>query len=197
MTSTKCLGRLFSAALAGMLVLVSPAASHACHCAIWSVSKSSSTPFENQGTPTGGTINLFLWLYTANAGAATAEVGFEGTIVPQQFIPESGFQNSGTPLHLQLTMDLCLFLDPVLIGTLVCQEPMDGGELCLAHPEGSRLDVIPCPEDDHPAVVGWVGYSSSKGSLCKGGYGYSTCGVDAVEPSSWGGIKAGYREPHP
>jgi hypothetical protein len=91
----------------------------------WSISSSSTDPFQNEADAPAGTGQLYLWLACTwyVEGLASAEFDVGGTIAVYSFTPEPGFYNIGDATHLLLGVDDCP-MGPVLAGTFQVHDPI-------------------------------------------------------------------------
>jgi hypothetical protein len=149
----------------------------------WTVSGSPVDPFVNSGTPTGGIMNLYLWLQCAlDGGAAAAEFAVAGPVGSVlAFTPMNGFLNAGGATNLLLAT--ACNAGPVVAGNWLCLSLP--GTFCLVPSANNKNVTVDC--------VGFVehtnrtvGFGNGVTATCF----EFLCIVDYAEPASWGKVKA-------
>jgi hypothetical protein len=152
----------------------------------WTISSSPIDPFVNTGLPTGGILNLYLWLQCApDGGAAAFEAGISGPAgAVLAFNVLNGFLNAGNATNLLLATPCNS--GPVTAGSWLCLSLP--GEFCLVPSTGGKnvsVDCVVFAEHNN----GSIGFGNSGApALCA-----ETLCATAVEESSWGEIKGLYR----
>lgn len=82
----------------------------------FSISASSTDPWENTALPTGGIRDLFLWLVCGDDGLAAFEARLTGDVAAISFTPDAGVMNIGSSAALQLAVPGCPSTDPLVLG---------------------------------------------------------------------------------
>lgn len=169
-------------------------------CYEWRLSFSETDPYLRSRPPAAGVHEVYLWLAAVwNGDGMTAA---EMVVRPSPgleflgFEPRNGFLNAGTGSHLLLAVGGCPD-GPVVAGkaTLYAADAT-GGSVCTEHPSGPG---IPIDTVDCNVFVpftwpgGYSGCTTVPGEypcelwfFCYGGV--------PVEPTSWGDLKAMYRD---
>jgi hypothetical protein len=110
----------------------------------FSISASSTDPFVNTRTPTGGASQLYLWMTCTDVGIAAFEADVSTTLPYSSFAPEPGVLNAGGSIDLFLAIAGCPGASaPFLIGAFNIADT--GGELCLVPSAANgRLGAVSC-----------------------------------------------------
>jgi len=154
----------------------------------WNVSKSSTDPFINSGSPTGGVDTLFLWLAGSSEGMAAAEMTVD-SLPPGQvlaFNVMNGFLNAGDATHLLLAVGGCPS-GPLVAGSILILHfaPL---AVCL----GGANVTVDCSSDPQAWPNDCRGYADLGLPLCLNDT-ETFCDYVSVEDQSWGTIKSLYR----
>jgi hypothetical protein len=171
-------------AFAGFLVATSASA----QIYGWSLSESLTETCVNQGTPSFGVKNIYLWhTYAISLKMAAADIAVGGSLAPLAFNPLNGFLNAGTATGLLLAVGGCP-IPPVIAGSILIVDT--GGNLILG---GARLTVDCVVNDAY--LSGTTGWSSDGSPPVEfSANGIAGCDyIDSVEPQSWGRVKHLYR----
>jgi hypothetical protein len=171
-------------AFAGFLVATSASA----QIYGWSLSESSTEACVNQGTPSFGVKNIYLWhTYAYGLKMAAADITVGGTLAPLAFNPLNGYLNAGSATGLLLAVGGCP-IPPIVAGAFIIIDT--GGNMTLG---GDRLTVDCVVNDAYASgTTGWSSDGSPPVEFVENGA--AGCDVpDSVEPQSWGRVKHLYR----
>lgn len=147
----------------------------------WRISSSSTDAEVQTGTPFVGETDLYLWLTCSLEAATTARMDLAGSLELVSFTPEAGV-TVNAPLP-QLDLDIGCRGGPwILVGTLRVRDATGaGGDVCMG-PDRYTTWCDVGRADDHA----FVGFTTLGTPPCWDSY----CGVDYVDPLSWGRVKA-------
>ena len=154
----------------------------------WSLSESMTDPCVNQGTPTFGVKNLYLWhTYATGDNMSAADISATGTLAPLAFTAENGFLNAGDAVNLLLAVGGCPE-PPIRAGFFLVIDT--GGNTGLG---GALLTVDCVVNNPYPSgATGWSSDGSAPAEVVvNGGTGCET--PVSVEATSWGSVKNLYR----
>ena len=153
----------------------------------WTLSKSSTDPLVQTGSPNAGTDNIYLWFYCSDEGMSAAEMTLS-SVPPGQvlaFNVMNGFLNAGTATNLLLAVGGCpsstVVAGSILINHFVPVTVCLGGA-------NVTVDCSPIPDSwphDHK------GYADLSLPSCLNDT-PKLCPI-SVEETSWSTIKSFYR----
>ncbi|MGQ0721632.1 MAG: hypothetical protein ACT4PE_08680 [Candidatus Eiseniibacteriota bacterium] len=152
---------------------------------IWTISSLATNPLMNVGEPTGGIMTLYLWLWCAlDGGASAAEfdiAGPAGSVLA--FTPINGFLNAGGTTNLLLATPCNA--GPVVAGSWLCLSLP--GEFCLVPSvNGKNVSVDCIVFAEHPNQQ--TGFANGVSPTC-----VSICDWSDTESASWGRVKSLFR----
>lgn len=156
----------------------------------WTISASSTDPFQNTGTATNALTTLYLWFQcSTDDGMSAAEFAIEAT-GPAHVgtLAMNGFLNAGGTTNLLLAVGGCPEGPVVAANLLVIDLP---GTLCFAPTPGTgNRGTVDC-RDPVPELwsLDWIGYDSRGTTACRGG----TLCDSPLDPQAWGQVKGRYR----
>ena len=155
----------------------------------WTISSSTSDPFQNTGAPTGGPNTLYMWIgcSSGQTGAASSEFAVTGSMFWGGIagsLPQYLFTGSQTDL-------LGAFGGGPGGGTMVgIINVFDfGGTLCFG-PSVANARNITVGQDGKGYPNDYIGYTSDGSAPCVSA---DFCAPTAVELDTWGNIKSMYR----
>jgi hypothetical protein len=169
----------------------------------WTLSSSSTDPFENVGSATSDALTLYLWLYCARPeteGVQSAHVWIEGVMDVFSFVGQPGVAHtSAFPGDLEFTLPACPS-GSMLVGELKVRNLAGNFEVCLG-PRGTLppgYGVLSCDDPSTPLTVDSVGYSTSSIDPCVTDWGFfflNGCNpLVSVDIESWAETKSLYME---
>jgi hypothetical protein len=160
---------------------------------LWTLSASTTDPYDNTAAPTAGLSEVQLWLACSTEGMSSAQFDVEvtsGHIVILAWTPCCGFLLNGPSLCPFLAVGGCPS-GPIRAGWFLVFDPAGwGGSLCIVECETSGLNhTVDCGVTPQLWPNAWIGFSSDETPPCSSG----DCGPVSVEAESWGRIKSVYR----
>ena len=163
-------------------------------CYLWTLSFSAADPFVSKAAPDTGVVDVYLWfMSTVMSGMTASQLSFTSTpgFDLVGFTPVNGFLNAGDSRDLLLAVGGCPY-GPVVAGRFTIFDAGAGGSACMTPPGGNPgpLVTVDCDTVDPRQwpSSSW-GCSSSGAAPC---WIVASCSV-AVEPTTWGSVKAQYR----
>jgi hypothetical protein len=163
----------------------------------WTLSNSTTDPFDNSGAVSGQPINAYLW-YACNGpegiSAAEFDLAFsEGSGTVSSFTPLNAWLNAGTATHLLLADD-CESA-PILAGRIELEFGTSGSSLCIVpdSTDGNNVSVD-CSWTANLWPNQTVGLTTGSAPPCDDRVSGTLCTRPvAVEPDTWGKVKSAYR----
>lgn len=147
----------------------------------WRISSSSTDAEVETGPPFVGEQDLYLWLTCSVRTVSTARMDLTGSFELVSFTPEPGV-TVVAPIP-SLDVDIGCQGGPwILVGTLRVRDAAgSGGEVCMG-PDRRTFACEGSYDDRHA----FIGYTTLGPFACGGNF----CGIDYVDPTSWGRVKA-------
>jgi hypothetical protein len=147
------------------------------------------------GEPHAGVDTLYVRA-NGTRDALALEFAFTGTYEVIDVIPSEGVENVGSiqePVFIGQPPGNCLPYS--LVAAVIVEDAVGAGaELCLGESSGGRFCFLML---DYPkawyGVTHWRGYTTIESFPCFGEPSSSGCASLAIDPGSWGKVKALYR----
>lgn len=138
----------------------------------WTISASDTDPYVNEGTPTGGGLDLYLWLVCSRfEGAQAVSMAPTGTIPVFAFTTLNGAINAGTATDWLIAFPCSE--GPLLVGHIQAVD-LSGGTMCVGPSSFSGNVTIDCdPINPQEWPNEYLGYSSDGSTPCNT---ITTCG---------------------
>jgi hypothetical protein len=141
-----------------------------------------------------GLDTVYVWVGSTRS-VKTLEFMFTGTFSLIDFIPFHGVANLGSTQEPYLVVSGPPYIElPQLLGALVLEDVSGvGAELCLGESSNGRLCGQITDRDTWYRLDSWTGFTTIGKFPCQGQSFSKSCTNIAVDPESWGEVKARYR----